>query len=103
MKNPLREQLIRDMTLAGLSAKTQKTYVGAIDVFVRRTWKNPQDAEEADLQSFLIDLRNRDHCGETFRVYRYALQFLFENTLRQDWPIFKKNFEHPPSGDCPTR
>jgi hypothetical protein len=29
--------------------------------------------------------------GQTFRVQRFALQFLFQNTLARDWPLFKKN------------
>jgi hypothetical protein len=28
---------------------------------------------------------------ETFRGHRYALQFLFVNSLGRDWALFKKN------------
>jgi hypothetical protein len=89
--NPLMEQFVRDMAVAGHSAGTQATYLGAVQQFIQATWTSPEQATEAQLQSYLIALRERDVAGETFRVQRFALQFLFQNTLARDWPLFKKN------------
>lgn len=89
--NPLMEQFGRDMAVAGHSEGTQATYLGAVQQFILATWTSPEQATEAQLQSYLIALRQRDVAGQTFRVQRFALQFLFQNTLARDWPLFKKN------------
>lgn len=89
--NPLMAQYVRDMQVAGLAQSTQHTYLEAVQRFIQATWVAPSAATEADFQSYLIALRAREVAGQTFRVQRFALQFLFETTLRHDWPLFKKN------------
>jgi hypothetical protein len=89
--NPLMLQFVRDMAVAGLGLDTQETYLGAVQRFIQRTWTSPEQVSEAQLQSYLIALRERDVASGTFRVQRFALQFLFQNTLGRDWPLFKKN------------
>jgi hypothetical protein len=89
--NPLMEQFVRDMQVAGHGEGTQTTYLGAVQQFIQATWTSPREATEAQLQSYLIGLRARDVAGETFRVQRFALQFLFQNTLGRDLALFKKN------------
>ena len=89
--NPLMAQFVSDMQVAGHGEGTQATYLGAVQQFIQATWTSPREATEAQLQTYLIGLRQRDVAGETFRVQRFALQFLFQNTLARDWPLFKKN------------
>jgi len=89
--NPLMAQFVRDMQVAGHGEGTQQTYLGAIQQFIQATWTSPRETTEVQLQTHLIGLRQRDVAGETFRVQRFALQFLFQNTLGRDWALFKKN------------
>lgn len=91
MSNAIKDQFMRDMQVAGLSAGTQRRYVSSVNGFVKFTWTSPESATERDMQSFLIAQRDLGVARETFRGYRYALQFLFANTLGRDWPLFKKN------------
>ena len=91
MSNEIRDQFVRDMQVAGLSAGTQRRYVSSVNGFFKSTWASPESATERDVQSFLIAQRDLGVARETFRGYRYALQFLFVNTLGRDWPLFKKN------------
>lgn len=91
MSNEIRDQFVRDMQVAGLSAGTQQRYLSSVNVFLRSTWSSPESATERDVQDFLIAQRDMGVARETFRGYRYALQLLFLNTLRRDWPLFKKN------------
>lgn len=89
--NTLMAQFVRDMQVAGHCEGTQHAYLEAVQRFIQTTWLAPAAATEADFQSYLIALRRRDVAGETFRVQRFALQFLFQNTLAREWAIFKKN------------
>ncbi len=91
MSKEIKEQFVRDMQVAGLAESTQKTYVTAVNGFFRHSWVAAEEATERDVQDYLISLRGRDVARETFRVGRYALEFLFTNTLARDWPLFKKN------------
>lgn len=91
MSNEIREQFVRDMQVAGLASGTQAQYLSSADLFFKWSWLSPESVTEQDVQTFLIGLRDRDVARETFRGYRYALEFLFVNTLGRDWPLFKKN------------
>ena len=91
MSNAIRDQFVRDMQVAGLSAGTQTRYLSCVNGFLKATWAPPASATEQEVQDFLIGLREAEAARETFRGYRYALQFLFVNTLGRDWALFKKN------------
>ena len=91
MPNEIREQFERDMQVAGLQPGTQKRYLSWVDSFFRITWRSAEAVTEEDVRSFLISLRDQGAARGTFRGYRYALQFLFGNTLGRDWALFKKN------------
>jgi Phage integrase, N-terminal SAM-like domain len=91
MSKEIRDQFVRDMQVAGLAPGTQQRYVSSVNVFLRATWASPESTTERDVQDFLIAQRDLGVARETFRGYRYALQFLFGNTLGRDWPLFKKN------------
>jgi len=91
MLNEIRDQFVRDMQVAGLSAGTQRRYMSSVNGFFKLMWLEPASVVERDVQNFLIAQRDLGVARETFRGYRYALQFLFVNTLGRDWPLFKKN------------
>jgi hypothetical protein len=91
------------MQVAGLAAGTQEQYLSTVDLFFKATWLSAVAVAEKDVQEFLISLRERDVARETFRGYRFALQFLFANTLGRDWPLFKKNSARRRSSVCRGR
>jgi hypothetical protein len=100
MTNTIRDQFVADMQAAGLCASTQKRYLCCVGGFMKWAWTAPEDANERDIQAFLIGLRDRDVARETFRGYRFALEFLFVNTLRREWALFKKDCVRRPSSVC---
>ena len=91
MSHEMKEQFVRDMQVAGLSSGTQTRYLSSVNGFFKDTWLEPTSVGERDVQDFLIALRAQGVARETFRGYRYALQFLFANSLGRDWALFKKN------------
>ena len=101
MSSSVKQQVIEDLQLAGVSPTTRKIYLRLIVQFVKRTRIRPQDATEAQVAEYLRGLIQRGLCQGTIRPTRYALQFIFQNTLRRDWVLFKK--ESPPRGAsvCP--
>lgn len=103
MSNEIRDQFVRDMQVAGLAPGTQEHYLSCVDRFFKATWLSPGAVTAKDVQTFLIGLRERDVARETFRGYRFALEFLFANTLGRDWPLFKKNSVRRRSSVCRGR
>jgi len=100
MTNTIKDQFVADMQVAGLAAGSQKQYLNCVNAFLKETWLAPDAVTEHDVQQFLLWLRDRDVAGETFRGYRFALAFFFENTLRRDWALFKKKSKRPQSIAC---
>jgi len=85
--------MIEDMRLAGLSEGTQKIYVGAIRRLAKVFKQSPELLSEEQVAQYLRDLIEKDKvaCG-TFQVARFAIQFLYSNTLQRDWGLLKKSY-----------
>lgn len=97
----VKQQLIEDLRMAGLAARTQKNYLDIVVRFVNRTRTRPQDATETQVADYLRGLIEQGQCQGTIKPIRSALKFVFENTLGRQWNLFKK--ESPPHGAsvCP--
>ena len=98
---PLRHRMIEDMTLAGLSKGTQKTYLSAIRrlaVFYKRS---PDTLSEAELAAYLQELIGTQQAARgTFQTARAAIRLLFGNTLQRDWALLKKRCACPDRSVC---
>jgi len=101
MSSSVKQQVIEDLQLAGLAPQTQKIYLRLIVQFVKRTRTRPQDATETQVAQYLRGLIQRGQCEGTIRPIRSALQFIFENTLRRPWGLFKKESPRRVGGVCP--
>jgi hypothetical protein len=101
MSSSVKQQVIEDLQMAGLAPATRKLYLTLIVRFVNRTRIRPQDATEAQVAQYLRGLIQSGLCQGTIKTNRAALQFVFQNTLRRNWDLFKK--ESPPrvGGVCP--
>jgi Phage integrase, N-terminal SAM-like domain len=101
---PLRCRMIEDMTLAGLTPRSRDIYVKSIRQLAAHYARSPDELSEAEVRSYLIKLRDRGVARGTFKVAHYAVQFLYQNTLGYDWPLFsKKRFVCPSTSGCRMR
>ncbi len=101
MSSSVKQQVIEDLQMAGLSAATQKIYLRLIVQFVNRTGIRPQDATETQVAGYLRGLIQRGQCQGTIRPIRSALQFVFQNTLQRPWVLFKKESPLRVASVCP--
>ena len=99
----IRQQVISDMKMAGLSAKTQEDYLGIIDRFFGRVWVAPEQVTEQMVMEYLKAKVQLGVTPGTLRPMRYALQFFFQNTLGHDWGLFKKESPLPNDNACLER
>ena len=90
---PLRKKILEEMTLSGLAEGTQVAYIGAIKGLAKHYKQSPDTLTEQQVRSYLLQLRDNNIARGTFKVAHFGLQFLYENVLNQNWPLFvKKRF-----------
>lgn len=84
---PLRQRMIEDMQLRGLSAKTQEAYVAAVRQLAEHYGKPPQQISDAELRQYFLYLTNvRQLAPSSINVALYGIKFLYQHTLRKTWP-----------------
>lgn len=86
----LRERMIVDMTLAGLSERTQEAYVAAVvDLCKHYRGRPPGQINEMELKNFFMSLVEiRKLAKPTLRQKYCGIRFLFKNTLGKPFPLF---------------
>jgi integrase/recombinase XerD len=84
---PLRQRMIEDMQLRGLSALTQRAYLRAVQELARYYGKSPDQISEEELRHYFLYLHHEQRLARsTMIVILCGIKFFFEHTLRQPWP-----------------
>jgi Phage integrase, N-terminal SAM-like domain len=97
----LRQRMIEDMTLAGLSPRTQQVYIYGVRGLAAHYKRSPDLLTEEEVRSYLLDLRDRGAARGTFKTNHYGIRFLYCHTLDRDWPLFgKKRLGSPSRSGC---
>ena len=87
---PLRQKMIDDMQLRGLSERTRDSYVRAVSQLAEHYGKSPERISEAELRQYFLYLqREKEASPSTCRVTLCGLKFFYEYTLRQPWPMLE--------------
>jgi site-specific recombinase XerD len=87
---PLRQQMIEDMQLNGLSASTQALYADAIKQLAKYFHRSPDQLTEQDLRQYFLYLTNEKKVSRsTTTIALCAVKFLYEKTLRRQWPTLE--------------
>ena len=87
--NPLRQRMIEDMRLVGLSDGTQRVYVDAVRSLARRYRWSPEELTQEQVRAYFLELSRRELAPSTVRVRLFAFKFLYLNTLQRDWSLLK--------------
>jgi integrase/recombinase XerD len=85
---PLRQRMIEDLRVRGLSPNTIDSYVGAVARYARHFGRSPEQLGKEDIRSFQVHLTvDRKVAASTLNIYTSALRFLYTVTLGKDWDI----------------
>lgn len=88
---PLRQRMIEDMQLRGMSQKTQAAYVGAVRRLAEYYHKSPDLISDEELCQYFLYLKNDKQVSRsTYTVALYGIRFLYQQTLKRpeaalDW------------------
>jgi integrase/recombinase XerD len=84
----LRQKMIEDMQLRGLSERTQETYVRVVRQLAEYYRKPPDQLSQEELRQYFLYLKNDKHASRSSCTQALSgLKFLYEQTLQQEWPI----------------
>jgi len=87
---PLRQQMIEDMQIRGLSKSTQVAYVRSVRQLAEHFDKSPAQITDQELRQYLLYLRNDKHASpNTFTVICSAIKFLYRYTLKRALPTLE--------------
>ncbi len=67
---PLRQRMLNDMQLRGLSPKTQAVYVFAVQQFATHYGKSPDLIDEEELRNYFLYLINDKRVSPHHRLHR---------------------------------
>jgi integrase/recombinase XerD len=83
---PLRQRMMEDLQLRGLSAKTQDSYVRAVRQLAEHYHKSPDLITEEELRLYFLYLKNDKQISRSgFTIALCGLKFFYERTLHREW------------------
>ena len=86
----LRERMIEDMQLRGLSANTQEAYVRAVRQLTEYVKHGAGKVTEEEIRQYFLYLTNDKKAGRsTTTIALCGIKFFYERTLQRDWPVFE--------------
>jgi len=86
----LREQMLADLQLKGLTPKTQKIYLREVSNYAKYFNKSPEELGEKELREYLLYLLNERKLAKgTYRFYYQGLKFLYKHTLKREEVVEK--------------
>jgi hypothetical protein len=71
---PLRQRMIEDMRLPGLSARTQQVYIDGVRGLAAHYKRSPDRLTEEEVRFYLLDLRDRGAARGTFKTSHYGIR-----------------------------
>ena len=87
---PLRQRMLEDLQLRGLSARTQECYVAAVRQLAEHYHVSPASLTDEQLcQYFLCLTSEKKVARTTATIALCAIRFLYEQTLKQSWPTLR--------------
>ena len=87
---PLRQRMLEDMQLRGLSARTQECYVAAVRQFAEHFHTRPDRLTEEQLRQYFLYLANDKKVARaTATIALCGLRFFYEQTLKQPWTTLR--------------
>jgi site-specific recombinase XerD len=90
----LREQMVADLLLRGITPRTQKTYLREVSNLAKYFDKSPEDLSEEEVKEYLVHLmRDRKLSGGTYKNYVSGIKFLYRTTLNREEVV--ENIRYP--------
>ena len=92
---PLRQRMIEDLQLRGVSERTQEMYVRAVRQLAAHYHQAPDQITEEELRDSFLYLKNIPHDSRSASTIALCgIKFFYEHTRTRDWTTL--TFVRPP-------
>jgi len=82
----LRQRMIEDMQLRGLSESTQETYLRTVRQLAEHYGRSPDQISEEELRQYFLYLENdKQVAASTFTQALCGIKLFYEHTLGREW------------------
>lgn len=86
----LRQRMIQDMQLRGMSERTQESYVFAVRKLAEHFFKSPNQITEDELREYFLYLKNvKKYSKSATNIALCGIKFFFTYTLKREWTTLK--------------
>jgi integrase/recombinase XerD len=90
MMTPLRQRMLEDLQLRGMSERTQESYSRAVRQLAQHFHKSPDRVTEEELRQYFLWMKNVKHYSRAATTIALCgIKFFFRQTLQQDWTTLK--------------
>lgn len=87
--SPLRQRMLEDMQLRGLSPNTQTRYISGVKKLARYYNRRPDKISEEQVRSYFMYLiKESTLAADTIRTIFFGVKFFFTRTLGLEWKVF---------------
>ncbi len=88
--SPLRQRMLEDMQLRGLSARTQEAYTRAVWQLAQHYHRSPDQLSDEELRQYFLFLSNEKKIARpTATIALCGIKFFYEQTLKLPWPTLR--------------
>ena len=82
----LRQRMIEDLQLRGMSERTQEMYVRAVRQLAEHYHKSPEHITEEELRDYFLYLKNvKQYSRSASTIALCGIKFFYEQSLTRDW------------------
>jgi site-specific recombinase XerD len=87
----LRQQMIQDLQLGGLSERTQEAYVRAVRQLADHFHRPPDQLSEQQVRDYFLFLKNKKKFApSSLKIAFSGIKFFYTRTVPRDWPTLAK-------------
>jgi integrase/recombinase XerD len=87
----LRQRMLQDLQLAGLSARTQESYLRAVRQLADHFHTPPDRLSEQQARDYLLHLKNdRKFASSSLAIAYSGIKFFYSHTTPRDWPTLQR-------------
>jgi integrase/recombinase XerD len=91
MTTTLRQRMLQDLQLAGLSQRTQEAYLRSVRQLADHFHTPPDRLSEHQLRAYFLHLKNdRQFASGSLVVAYSAIKFFYSHTSPRDWPTLQR-------------
>ena len=85
----LRQRMIEDLQLRGLSTRTQEAYVRAVQMLAEHFHRSPDTLSEKELRQYFVYVKQERHWSRSTMTALCGIKFFYEQTLKRHWSWFE--------------